>query len=60
MTGESLDSSHAVSRGIGRSDGSGGNGSVLVDLFDPTVQWEHLITVPEGPGTIPSKVRTER
>ena len=59
-TGESLDSSHVVSWGIGRSDGSGGNGSVVADLFDPTVQWERLITVPEVPGTIPSEVKTER
>ena len=60
LTGESLDSSHVVSWGIGRSDGSGGNGSVVADLFDPTVRWERLITVPEGPGTIPPEVRTER
>ena len=33
---------------------------VVADLFDPTVRWERLITVPEGPGTIPSEVRTER
>ena len=60
LTGESLDSNHAVSWGTGRSDGSGGNGSVVADLIDPTVRWERLIIVPEGPGRIPSEVRTER
>ena len=60
LTGESLDSSHLVSWDIGRSDGSGGNGSVVADLFDPTVRWERLTTVPEGLGTIPSEVRMER
>ena len=60
LTGELLDSSYVVSRGIGRSDGRDGNGSVVADLFDPTVRWERLITVPEGPGIIPSEVRTER
>ena len=60
LTGKSLDSSHVVSWGTGRSDGSGGNGSVVADLFDPTVRWERLITVPKGPGIIPSKARTER
>ena len=60
LTGESLDNSHVVSWGIGRSDGRGGNGSVLADLIDPTVRWERLITVPEGSGTIPSEVWTER
>ena len=34
LTGESSDSSHVVSRGTGRSDASGGNGSVVADLFD--------------------------
>ena len=38
LTGESLDSSHVVSGGIGRSDASGGNVSVVADLFDPTVR----------------------
>ena len=60
LTSESLDGSHVVSRGTGRSDGSGGNGSVVADLFDPTVRWERLITVPDGPGIIPSEARTER
>ena len=60
LTGESPDSSHVVSWGIGRSDGSGGNESVSADLIDPTVRWERLITVPESPGKIPSEVRTER
>ena len=59
LTGESLDSSHVVSRGIGRSDGSGGNGSVVADLFDPTVRWERLITSPGGQGIIPSEARME-
>ena len=60
LTGESVDSSHVVSWGTGRSDSSGGNGSVVADLFDPTVRWERLITVPEGSGIIPTEVKTER
>ena len=60
LTGELLDSSHVVSWGIGRSDGRDGYGSVVADLFGLTVWWERLITVPEGPGIIPSEVRTER
>ena len=60
LTGESVDSSHVVSWGTGRSDASGGNGSVVADLFDPTVRWERLITVPEGSGIIPTEVKTER